>query len=87
MPTARVADSYGDNPSEHKPSQDPFDPETADEKQAETGGAEPWDGNSTEPSSSSSESSSGKNRTSGSSPAPTTANRTAKDRTGGSTAR
>ncbi len=39
-PTARVADSYGPNPHEHKPSQDAFDPdadkELAEEKQATT---------------------------------------------------
>lgn len=37
-PTARVADSYGTNPNEHKPSQDPWVAEEADAKQAETGG-------------------------------------------------
>lgn len=41
--TARVADSYGANPHEHKPSQDPFAPdvdlELAEAKQAATGDA------------------------------------------------
>lgn len=41
-PMARVADSYGDNPHEHKPSQDTFAPdadlELAEAKQAATGG-------------------------------------------------
>lgn len=39
-PTARVADSYGVNPHEHKPSQDPWEADTADDKQAETGGVQ-----------------------------------------------
>jgi hypothetical protein len=42
-PTARVADGYGVNPHEHKPSQDPFAPdvdeELAEAKQAVSAGA------------------------------------------------
>ncbi len=50
MFTARVADSYGVNPHEHKPSQDPFEAETAVEKQAETGDVEcPGTSSSTSP--------------------------------------
>lgn len=43
-PTARVADSYGPDPHEHKPSQDPFLPDVdqklTEAKQAATGGAD-----------------------------------------------
>lgn len=84
--TARVADSYGTDPHEHKPSQDPFDPETADEKQAETGGA-PWPGSSSSTSESDNGSSTEKNPNSDSAPARTTESRTSPDPTESSTAR
>lgn len=70
--TARVADSYGSDPHEHKPSQDPWDPETADEKQAATGGVgeeEPSAGTSSSDSETNDVSSSGKSRNSGAKPA------------------
>lgn len=91
FPTARVADSYGTDPHEHKPSQDLWDPETADEKQADTGeNAEP--AGEDEPSagtSSSSSETSNENSPEKTSPkpAPRTESRTAPDLTGGSTAR
>lgn len=69
MNTARVADSYGLNPHEHKPSQDPFEAETADEKQAETGDVEcPGTSSSTSPSDS--DSSASKNLSDDEKPAP-----------------
>lgn len=86
MPTARVADSYGDNPHEHKPSQDVWEADTADEKQAGTGGAE-WPGSSSSTSPTSKPSSDAKKTSAGSKPAPTTASRTEKDPTDSSSAR
>lgn len=53
-PTARVADSYGANPNEHKPSQDPWVADEADDKQAETGGVVPTREEESSPGSSSS---------------------------------
>jgi hypothetical protein len=77
--TARVADSYGTDPSQHKPSQDPWAADTAEHKQAETGGA-PWVGTNSWPTGSSGNSSNA--RTGGAStPAPTTANRSSQGRT------
>lgn len=88
--TARVADSYGADPHEHKPSQDPFDPNQP-EKQAETGGVyvaeeDRWDGSNSSTSSSETESSDGKTD-SDSTPAPTTESPSVKDPTGSSSAR
>lgn len=88
--TARVADGYGVDPHEHKPSQDAFDPDgeqDTEAAQAETGGVVPCPGTSSSPSESSDDSSSKTSGKSDSSPVPTTANRTAPDRTGSSTAR
>lgn len=70
--TARVADSYGADPHEHKPSQDPWDAETADEKQAATGGVgeeESSPGTSSSDSETNDASSSGKTRSSDAKPA------------------
>jgi hypothetical protein len=78
--TARVADSYGTDPNQHKPSQDPWAADTADDKQAETGDV-PWVGTNSWPTGSSGSSSNA--RTGGAStPAPTTVNRSSKGRTG-----
>jgi hypothetical protein len=95
--TARVADSYGPDPHEHKPSQDAWVAEEADEKQAETGGAqldpgealanreeEPSPGSSSEASLSSSESTGERTQSSGPKPARTTGNRTPKAQAGSS---
>lgn len=91
-PTARVADSYGDNPNEHKPSQDPWDPDTADDKQAATGGVDVREeessaGSSSSTPTSSSESSSPKSRNSDSRPAPAAESPTGQGPKGSSTAR
>lgn len=86
-PAARVADSYGFNPHEHKPSQDAFDPETADEKQAETGGVDVSAGNSSSTSEPIEQNSPEKSESSDSEPARTTENRTGKAKTAGSSAR
>lgn len=97
--TARVADSYGVNPHEHKPSQDTWSADDADDKQAETGGAqlqpgealaneeESSPGSSSEQEQSSDDSSSKTSDSSDSKPARTTASRTSKAPTGSSTAR
>lgn len=88
--TARVADSYGPNPHEHKPSQDPFlpdvDADAAEEKQAETGDAA-WAGNSSSTSSDETPSTSPKKRKSASKPAPSAGSRSTPDQPGSSTAR
>jgi hypothetical protein len=86
MNTARVADSYGVNPHEHKPSQDPWDAETADEKQAETGVAE-WDGTSSSTSPSNSESSGEKILSDDERPAPNAESPSAPARKANSSAR
>jgi len=85
MNTARVADSYGFNPHEHKPSQDPWDPKTAEEKQAGTGG-EQWPGKTSSGSSDSSSDSELKPE-SDESPAPSAENPSAKGRKASGTAR
>jgi len=83
--TARVADSYGPNPHEHKPSQDPWDADTAEEKQAETGVTE-WPGKTSSESSENNSDSSPK--TDGDSiPAPSAENPSAKVRKGSGSAR
>ena len=86
MNTARVADSYGLNPHEHKPSQDPFEAETADEKQAETGDVEcPGTSSSTSPSDSGSSVS--KNLSGDEKPAPSAASPSGPARKANSSAR
>ncbi len=93
-PTARVADSYGDNPHEFKPSQEAFDPDAdeklAEEQQASTEPAareeesSPGNSSSTLPES---ETSSGeKSQTSADKPALSAGSRTSKGRTGSDSA-
>lgn len=94
FPTARVADSYGADPHEHKPSQDVWDADTAEEKQAGSGGVNGeenggGDGVSPGPNSSTSpsETESTDVKTDGdSTPAPMTENPSEKAPTGSSTA-
>jgi hypothetical protein len=86
-PTARVADSYGLNPHEHKPSQDPWVAETAGDKQAGTSGVEvSCPGSSSSTSENDSESSSPKTGQD-STPARTAASHSAPDPTASSSAR
>lgn len=91
--TARVADSYGANPHEHKPSQDAFQPDgdqDTEAAQAETGGRGVeygWDGSNYSTSPSSDESSPEKTRSDDSSPAPSAESRTGRAPKGSSTAR
>lgn len=91
--TARVADSYGVNPHEHKPSQNPFVPDEAEEEQAETGGVDVDDegradsspGNSSSTSAGGTKSS-GPKTDSGSTPAQSAGNRSARALKGSSSA-
>lgn len=72
FPAARVADSYGENPHEHKPEQDPFD---ADAILAREGDECPGSNSSDSPSSGESSPEKSKTAESNRSSARTTGNR------------